>query len=93
MISPKIVDLLNQQIEKEGFSSQLYLSMAVWADKKGYKPQTEAFGDWWKDNKPNPRNIPPSVVEAEISNPGSTNIRVELNQKGDVITVIPGGKN
>ncbi len=37
MISPSIVDLLNQQIEKEGFSSQLYLSMAVWADKKGYK--------------------------------------------------------
>jgi len=37
MISPKIVDLLNQQIEKEAFSSQLYLSMAVWADTKGYK--------------------------------------------------------
>lgn len=37
MISPKIVELLNQQIEKEAFSSQLYLSMAVWSDEKGYK--------------------------------------------------------
>jgi len=62
------------------------------AAKKGYKPQTKDFGDWWKDHKPNPRNIPPSVVEAEIANPGSTNIRVELNKKGDVITVIPVGQ-
>ena len=37
MISSKIQSLLNQQIEKEAYSSQLYLSMAVWADEKGYK--------------------------------------------------------
>lgn len=37
MIPSKIVDLLNKQIEKEAFSSQLYLSMAVWADRNGYK--------------------------------------------------------
>lgn len=28
-------------------------------------------------------------IEAEIANPGSTNIEVFLNEKGDVITVIP----
>jgi hypothetical protein len=50
------------------------------------------FRKWYRENYPNPRGIPPSVVEAEISKPGSTNIRVELNQKGDVITAIPGGK-
>jgi len=62
------------------------------ARKEGCLPQTKEFGKWMEKNAPNPRNIPPSVVEAEISKPGSTNIRVELNQKGDVITVIPGGK-
>ena len=30
-----------------------------------------------------------SVIEAEIARPGSTSVRVELNQKGDVVTVIP----
>ncbi len=62
------------------------------ARKEGCLPQTKEFGKWMEKNAPNPRNIPPSVVEAEISKPGSTNIRVELNQTGDVITVIPGGK-
>jgi len=62
------------------------------AANKGLKPRTEEFGKWMKKNGPDPRGIPPSVVEAEIANPGSTNIRVELNQKGDVITVIPRGE-
>ncbi len=43
-------------------------------------------------NAPSPRGIPPSVIEAEIANPGSTNVRVILNQRGEVVTVIPGGK-
>lgn len=61
------------------------------AAKEGLKPQTKAFKDWWLKYGPDPRNVPPSVVEAEIANPGSTNIRVELNNRGDVITVMPGG--
>lgn len=37
-----------------------------------------------------PRGIPPSVVEAEISSPGSTNIKViTARRKGIVVTVIP----
>jgi hypothetical protein len=59
------------------------------AKAAGLQPQTEDFGKWWLDNKPNPRGIPPIVVEAEIIKPGSTGIRVILNQKGEVITVIP----
>jgi len=50
------------------------------------------FLKWYRENYPHPRGIPPSVVEAEIARPGSTSVRVELNQKGDVITAIPGGK-
>lgn len=69
--------------------AELEVRMLVRAEKAGYKPQTDRFGKWMEKNAPNPRNIPPSVIEAEIANPGSTSIRVELNSKGDVITVIP----
>lgn len=34
--------------------------------------------------------MPPSVVEAEIANPGTTGARVILNSNGDVVTVILG---
>lgn len=36
MLPKKIEKLLNEQIEKEGYSSNLYLAMASWADKEGY---------------------------------------------------------
>lgn len=37
-----------------------------------------------------PRGVPPSVVEAEIMNPGSTNVRVVTARRGQVVvTVIP----
>ena len=62
------------------------------AAKEGCLPQTKEFGRWMEKHHPDPRNIPPSVVEAEIAKPGSTSIRVELNNKGDVITVMPRGK-
>jgi len=35
MLSTKIEELLNAQIEKEGYSSILYLAMASWAESKG----------------------------------------------------------
>ena len=35
MLKPKVEKILNEQIEKEGFSSMLYLSMASWAEGKG----------------------------------------------------------
>ena len=50
------------------------------------------FREWCLKNAPNPRGVPPSVVEAEIAQPGSTGVRVMLNEKGHVITVIPGGQ-
>jgi len=62
------------------------------AAKEGCLPQTKEFGKWMEKHHPDPRNIPPSVIEAEIARPGSTSVRVELNQKGDVVTVMPGGK-
>lgn len=50
------------------------------------------FREWSLKNAPNPRGIPSSVVEAEIAQPGSTGVRVILNEKGHVITVISGGQ-
>lgn len=36
MLTKKIEKILNEQIVKEGYSSNLYLSMASWADTDGY---------------------------------------------------------
>ena len=36
MLKKKIEDILNTQIEKEGYSSNLYLAMASWAEANGY---------------------------------------------------------
>lgn len=35
MLKPKIEKILNEQIQKEGYSSFLYLAMASWAEHKG----------------------------------------------------------
>jgi ferritin len=35
MINSKVEKALNEQIEKEGYSSSLYLAMASWAENKG----------------------------------------------------------
>lgn len=36
MLTEKIEKILNDQIQKEGYSSNLYLAMASWADTEGY---------------------------------------------------------
>jgi ferritin len=36
MVKKKIEDILNRQIEREGFSSNLYLAMAIWAETNGF---------------------------------------------------------
>jgi ferritin len=41
MLSPKIEKLLQDQVTKEASSSQTYLSMACWADVKGYSGAAE----------------------------------------------------
>jgi ferritin len=35
MLNKKIEDICNRQIEREGYSSELYLSMASWAENSG----------------------------------------------------------
>ena len=35
MLSKKVEDILNLQVDKEGYSSHLYLSMASWAETQG----------------------------------------------------------
>jgi len=36
MLTEKIEEILNRQVEREGYSSLLYLSMASWAENSGY---------------------------------------------------------
>ena len=35
MLKKKVEDLCNRQVEREGYSSNLYLSMASWAENNG----------------------------------------------------------
>lgn len=42
MLNKKVEEILNAQIEKEGYSSNLYLAMACWAETSGYK----GIADW-----------------------------------------------
>jgi len=58
------------------------------AQKAGVRPGTAEFKAWWKSMGPNPRGIPTSIVEAEIRNPGSTSVRVIMNSRGHVVTVM-----
>ena len=37
MLVKEVEDLLNSQVDKEGYSSHLYLAMASWAETEGYK--------------------------------------------------------
>jgi len=41
MLPKKIEEILNIQVEKEGYSSQLYLAMASWAEGQGLKGVSE----------------------------------------------------
>lgn len=43
MLSQKILDALNQQIELEGYSSAAYLSMASWCDREGLEGCAQFF--------------------------------------------------
>lgn len=42
MLSKKVEDILNVQVQKEDYSSQLYLAMASWAENKGFA----GVADW-----------------------------------------------
>jgi ferritin len=41
MLPKKVEEILNVQIQKEDYSSQLYLAMASWAENKGYAGVSE----------------------------------------------------
>jgi RHS repeat-associated protein len=69
--------------------AELEARALVRAEAAGLKPGTSAFGEWWRSYGPDPRGVPPMVVEGEIANPGSTNVRVITGPDGRVITVIP----
>jgi ferritin len=41
MLKKNVEDICNRQIEREGYSSNLYLSMATWAETSGFKGVAE----------------------------------------------------
>ncbi|MFO7790955.1 MAG: ferritin [Bacteroidales bacterium] len=41
MMKKTIIDALNEQIQKEGYSANLYLAMASWAETEGYDGITQ----------------------------------------------------
>jgi ferritin len=41
MLKKKVEDLCNRQVEREGYSSNLYLAMASWAENNGYSGVAE----------------------------------------------------
>jgi ferritin len=43
MLNKKVEEILNVQVEKEGYSSNLYLAMASWAETKGYEGIANGF--------------------------------------------------
>ena len=59
------------------------------SEVKGLTVGTPEFKAWWDKNGPDPRGIPPSVIEAEIANSGSTGLKVITNNYGVVVTVVP----
>ena len=42
MLKKKVEDICNRQVEREGYSSNLYLAMASWAETQGYS----GIADW-----------------------------------------------
>ena len=36
MLKKKVEDICNRQVEREAFSSNLYIAMAIWAEKNGF---------------------------------------------------------
>jgi hypothetical protein len=57
------------------------------------RPKADAAGlapePWWRQYRPQPRGVLPSVVESEIQNCGTTDFEVKTCDFGSVITVIP----
>jgi ferritin len=43
MLNKKIEKILNEQVEKEGYSSNLYLAMATWTEANGYGGTSKWF--------------------------------------------------
>ena len=41
MLPKKVEEILNVQIDKEGYSSNLYLAMASWAENEGFAGVSE----------------------------------------------------
>jgi hypothetical protein len=58
--------------------------------KLGVKPGTTAFQKIFdrQMKKVDPRGVPPSVVEAEIMKPGSTNVKVITAKRGSIVVTV-----
>ena len=72
--------------------AQIRTQVTARLKRLGFKPGHPAYDKVLHKalQKIDPRGVPPSVVEAELLRPGSTNVRViSANRKQVVVTVIP----
>jgi hypothetical protein len=73
--------------------AELRLRIGRRLDRLGIKPSNPAYGRVMEralGKQIDPRGVPPSVVEAEILRPGSTNVTVITAKRGQVVvTVVP----
>jgi RHS repeat-associated protein len=72
--------------------AELRTRAAARLERLGFRPGNPAYDRLMARalGKIDPRGVPPSVVEAEIANPGSTNVRVITARRGQVVvTVMP----
>jgi RHS repeat-associated protein len=72
--------------------AELRTRAAARLERLGFRPGNPAYDRLMAMalERIDPRGVPPSVVEAEIANPGSTNVRVITARRGQVVvTVMP----
>jgi RHS repeat-associated protein len=70
--------------------AQLRTQAAARLERLGIRPSNPAYDRLMTRalGRIDPRGVPPSVVEAEIANPGSTNVRVITARRGQVVVTV-----
>ena len=87
--TPEVIALLQNNATKRR-NRATKRAVENWMDSQegSLKDLAADFQASWKQDSPQTRGILPSVVEAEIANPGTTDVRVVTSKEGHVITVI-----
>jgi hypothetical protein len=74
----------------KSFSTNRYWFVFSRFEKSGSEPGNPAYNRLLARSleRIDPRGVPPSVVEAEIANPGSTSVQVITANRGKVVVTV-----